>query len=281
MLLEGAIGDAYGAGFEYANENLKYNDLSAYVKHPTHGLGKGQYTDDTQMSIALAEMLLSDLAWTPYNIVSKFLECFKRDERDGYSRLFQAFLESTNTPEEFLANIKPDSDKSGGAMRASCLGYLHTIEEVLDKCRTQAAITHNTPDGIAAAQASSLLSWYMIHDHGPLKDVGEFIQSVVPHACDWRTNYVGKVKAKGWMSTQAAITAVRRNDCLSKLLIDCVAFSGDVDTVATIALSAASCNKEYKKDLPDSLLYGLESGKYGREYLIELDTKLKNKYIPG
>lgn len=38
MLLELAIGDAYGAGFEYADEMIALNDLSRYVKHPRHRL---------------------------------------------------------------------------------------------------------------------------------------------------------------------------------------------------------------------------------------------------
>lgn len=273
MLLEGAVGDAYGAGFEYANENLKFNDLSRYVKHPTHNLGSGQYTDDSQMSIALAELIVSGLEWTPLNIANKFVECFKRDERDGYSRLFQAFLERITSGEQFLAEIKPDSDKSGGAMRASCVGVFSTIQEVLDKTTVQCKLTHNTPDGIAAARASSLLSHYFIYELGTKQDVGKFLEAhVAGHK--WNEDYVGKVKAQGWMSVRAAITAVKRNDKLSELLKDCVNFSGDVDTVATIALSAASCSKEYAQDLPDNLVYTLEGGKYGREYLKELDNKL-------
>jgi ADP-ribosyl-[dinitrogen reductase] hydrolase len=36
MLLELAIGDAYGAGFEYVNRQLirQFNTLERYVKHP-------------------------------------------------------------------------------------------------------------------------------------------------------------------------------------------------------------------------------------------------------
>ena len=32
MLIELAVGDAYGAGFEYANENNPYNNLARYVQ---------------------------------------------------------------------------------------------------------------------------------------------------------------------------------------------------------------------------------------------------------
>ena len=66
---------------------------------------------------------------------------------------------------------------------------------------------------------------------------------------------------------QAAITAVVRNARLTDLLKDCIAFTGDVDTVATIALAAGSCSAEYEQDLPASLLQGSENGAYGRDHL--------------
>lgn len=60
MLVELAIGDAYGAGFEYAPAAiLKHNDLSRYIQHPKHNIRPGQYTDDTQMSLAIAEAIVS------------------------------------------------------------------------------------------------------------------------------------------------------------------------------------------------------------------------------
>jgi ADP-ribosylglycohydrolase len=65
MLIELAIGDAYGGGFEYANEMSIYNDLSRYVKHLRHRLIAGSYTDDTQMSIAIAKVIVAQAPWTP------------------------------------------------------------------------------------------------------------------------------------------------------------------------------------------------------------------------
>ena len=43
MLIELAIGDAYGAGFEYAPDKFirEKNDLSAYVQHPRHAIKPG------------------------------------------------------------------------------------------------------------------------------------------------------------------------------------------------------------------------------------------------
>jgi ADP-ribosyl-[dinitrogen reductase] hydrolase len=276
MLLELAIGDAYGAGFEYANEMVaKYNDLSRYVQHPRHReIWAGRYTDDTQMSIAIAELLVEQADWTAINIANKFVDCFKRDERTGYSANFYDFLKSAKNGADFLAQIQPDSDKSGAAMRAAPIGVLPTVAEVLEKTRIQAILTHNTDDGIQAAQAAALMSHYFLYQIGVKADLGRWLEEKLPKTHAWNEPYLGKVKTKGWMSVRAAITALIRNDSLSALLKDCIAFTGDVDTVATIALAAASHSQEYQADLPQILFDTLENGAYGRDYLQTLDKEL-------
>jgi ADP-ribosyl-[dinitrogen reductase] hydrolase len=71
MLIELAVGDAYGAGFEYVSKTiLKHNDLSGYIQHPRHkGIRPGYYTDDTQMSLAIAEAIVTDDPWTTESLL--------------------------------------------------------------------------------------------------------------------------------------------------------------------------------------------------------------------
>ena len=76
------------------------------------------------------------------------------------------------------------------------------------------------------------------------------------------------------MSVKAAITAIMPHQQLSLILKACIAFTGDVDTVATIALGAASCSPEIENDLPAPLLHRLERSQYGYDYLAELDRQL-------
>lgn len=277
MLLELAIGDAYGAGFEYADTQLirQFNNLSHYVQHPRHtGIRPGMYTDDTQMSIAIAELIVESAEWTPPVIAQKFVDCFKRDEREGYSPRFYRFLLQVKDSSEFLESMQPDSEKSGASMRAAPIGVFPTIAEVLEKCRIQAAITHNTPTGIDASCVAALMSHYFIYNLGEKKHLSEFITAHVPGEYGWNTPYRGKVKSKGWMSVRAALTSVMRNNTLTALLKDCINYGGDVDTVATIALAAASNSREYEQDLPQHLRDTLENGAYGRDYLIALDQRL-------
>lgn len=280
MLLELAIGDAYGAGFEYADSELvqRYNDLSRYIQHPRHQIKPGCYTDDTQMSLAIAETLVAQEPWTPEVLAHRFVTTFKRDPREGYAGKFYRFLLQVQDGQQFLENIIWTSDKSGAAMRAAPIGVLPTIEQVIEATSIQAAITHNTPDGINAAIAAALMSHYFIYQLGEKKELGQFLETHV--SGEWSKPWQGEVRSKGWMSVRAATTAVIRNDSLSELLKDCIAFTGDVDTVGAIALAAAACSEEITQDLPDHLIDGLENGTYGRDYIIQLDKQLMARREP-
>lgn len=274
MLVEIAIGDAYGAGFEYAKPEFvaAHNNLAGYVKHPKHDIDPGSYTDDAQMSVANTEVIVSGVPITREVLAGSYVTCFKRDQREGYAGGFYKFLCEVADGTEFLARMKPFSDKSGGAMRVVSFGIYPDIKTVIEYATLQAAITHNTPDGINAAVAAAVMSHYFLYNLGTKADLGTFIESHVPGT--WSAPWAEPVGEKGWMSVRAAITAVMASDSMSKLLTACVAFTGDVDTVAAIALGAAAASPEIVQDIPDVLVQGLENGTYGRDYLRELDAKL-------
>ena len=274
MLLEIAVGDAYGAAFEYVSRRMTrdHNDLSRYYQHPRHGIAPGHYTDDTQMSLAIAEAILDERDWTPNVLAEHFVNAFKRDPREGYAGRFYQFLCEITDHAQFLRDIRPDSDKSGAAMRACPIGVMPSVEQVVEFARVQAAITHNTPDGINAAVAVSLASHFFLYRLGRKSALRDFLQTHVDG--DWSTPWTGKVGAKGWMSVRAALTAIVDHDAMSDLLRACVDFEGDVDTVAAIALGIASCCEEFDNDLPQHLLDGLENQAFGRDYIADIDRRL-------
>ncbi len=279
MLLELAIGDAYGAGFEYADIAIihQYNNLSSYRKHPRHNIQPGSYTDDTQMSLAIAEAIVSGEPWTPAMLAHKFVEVFQRDPREGYAMGFFHFLRQVRDGEQFLREIKPTSEKSGAAMRAAPIGIYPSLSQVIEYCTIQAALTHNTPHGINSAVAAALMTHYFLYHLGPKKELGPFLEEQV--SGQWATPWVGTVGSQGWMSVRAAVTALMRSDTMSDLLRTCIEFTGDVDTVAAIALAAGSCSPEIVQDLPVHLFDTLEQGQYGRDYIQRLDTQLMAKLV--
>lgn len=276
MMLELAIGDAFGGCFEYASREFidKFNDLSGYPDRRSEYDERkpGRYTDDTQMTIAIVEAMFSGEPWTRELLAQKFIEAYKRDPRPGYARRFGKFLEEVSDATEFLEKMDPRSDKSGGAMRATPLGMIKDLNRALKACALQASITHNTIDGINAALASTAMTHYFAYGLGPKADLGRYLETVVDG--QWSVPYLVSVGAKGWMSVRAAITAVQESDSMSGLLKRCVNFGGDVDTVATIAMAAASMSDEIAKDIPQVLVDQLENEQFGKDYLGLLDHKL-------
>jgi ADP-ribosylglycohydrolase len=218
MLLELAIGDAYGAGFEYAPNRLirEHNTLRGYVKHPRHDIQPGCYTDDTQMTIAIAEAMLSGQEWTPLLLANHFVEAFKRDPREGYAGKFYDFLKSIDNGTEFLEQIHFKSEKSGAAMRACPLGLYADIKTVISRCTLQAKLTHDTPLGMNAAIAASLMTHYFRFHLGPKNKLPDFLFDHVEG--EWKSPWKGKVGALGMMSVRAALTAILESMHMDELL---------------------------------------------------------------
>jgi ADP-ribosylglycohydrolase len=75
-------------------------------------------------------------------------------------------------------------------------------------------------------------------------------------------------------------TSLVQHGQMSDLLRACIAFGGDVDTVATIALAAGSCCADVVQDLPPHLVDQLEDGAYRRTYLQALDAQLLARVAP-
>jgi len=282
MLVEIAIGDAYGAGMEYVKTAylLANNTLKDYCKHPTHGLKPGQYTDDTQMSIAVAETLLASDDFntlTKRDFTVKFVEAFQRDPRDGYSRAFQKFLYTVKDADDFLARIQPNSKKSGGAMRVGPVGLIPDIKQVDRIAALQASVTHDTDLGKDAARAIALSVHYCYYNLGPKNKLAEFLHEQVP-GYKWSEPWSGKIKSIGIWHARAATTMIMEQDNLADILQSVVAYEGDVDTAAAMAMAIGSCSEEIKQNLPEILYWRLERTKYGTEYLESLDEKLLERF---
>lgn len=281
MLLEMAVGDAYGAGFEFASLDVieKHNNLSHFIAHPKHPIKPGCYTDDTQMSIAIAEAMLSPQPWTAKLLADKFVQVFKRDQRCGYSKKMYELLNTAQDGDQFLALVQPISDRSGAAMRSTPIGLFSSIAQVIEKTTLQASITHNTTDGINAAIVAALTTHYFIYSLGAKQDLGKFLNAHVDG--NWIEPWSGAVGVQGMMCVRAAITTLMQSHSMSTLLKTCIAFSGDVDTVAAIALAAGSCSTEIAQDLPQHLVMSLENGTYGKDYLITLNRHLFDSFKVG
>ena len=288
MMVSLALGDSFGLSFEYASPEFvtRFNHPEqGYVQHPKYKKIKpGQFSDDTQFSIAIAELLLSGQPHTAMNLAMHLVRSFQRDPRTGYSGNFYKVLCDCTAPgntlwiaaHKFLITIVPHSNKSGGAMRAAPCGLLKEPAEVVDTALWQASITHATKDGMASAAAAALLVWACRHNCDP-GFLPSFLSDHLP-GYPWAEPWFRKVGSPGLESVRAALTALMQHDNMLDLLKACIAFTGDVDTVATICLAAASLHPQIEQNLPEPLFDKLENGKYGRDFLVELDRKLMAKF---
>lgn len=277
MLLEIAIGDAYGAGFEFCPRQkiIEHNTLSTYVAHEL-GIQAGCYTDDTQMSLALAELLLEARPITGDQAADGFVRCYQRDPRPGYAKGLQGLLDECTDGAALRQRIVPHSRRNGAAMRSVPLGLIADRQRLMAAAREQAAVTHDTPEGIQSSQIVALMAHALLYEQLALTDIPHFI--LLETGFELSTDWKGEVACDAIETVQAVHTALARNRSMANLLRDCVDFGGDVDSVAAIALGIASLSREYDADIPAPLYEGLEYGAYGSTYLAQLDSRLAVRF---
>lgn len=294
MLLEMAIGDAYGAGREYLPEDADLNnDGETYMQHPKWTeLKPGRYTDDTQMCIALAELMLlkNPDRWTTWDVVRAFVGQFARDPRPGYSsRFYDVMLACSEANRDncledgvefFLQLVTPHSNRSGGAMRAPVIGLISDTQRVIDLAMMQASVTHATQDGMNAAAASALMAHYFYHNIGGVDELEGFLSHQIPGVSWNRPVWEGRVLKPGLQHVKAALAALTSHRSVDQVLKHSISYGGDVDTVAAIAVFAASVSWYHRSDLDMELHRSLENGDYGYDYLRNLDIELVRKYEP-
>ncbi len=303
MLLGIAIGDAYGAGYEFIEKNglvLRDEfDFTKYKSHPNpgHKHKAGMYTDDTQMTIAICELMLSGKEFNSDHLADHFVDCYKRDPIVGYSSKFQDFLDSVKSGEEFLEKMNPNSIRNGAAMRSVPFGMIYDVGEMIKYATINAKLTHDTPSAIASSITVSLLSHLNYNDKESYINIFDY---VLPYLKDFTefNSYIEQVSKLtkssdisillnekdsklgvpcNAMKTTGAVMFILNNyHNSSDILKESVLLGGDTDSVASIALGIHSINNSLE-DLPEFCVRDLTNHKYGKDYLIRLGEKLEKK----
>jgi ADP-ribosylglycohydrolase len=131
----GAItGDIIGARFEFSN--CKYTDFELFDKGC-------DFTDDTVMTIAVADWLLSGVSLA--NIICDWANEYPNR---GYGGMFYEWLFHSKDKKPYK------SFGNGSGMRVSPCGYYaNSLNEALELAKLSAEVTHNHPEGIKGAQA--------------------------------------------------------------------------------------------------------------------------------
>jgi ADP-ribosylglycohydrolase len=133
----GAItGDVVGSVYEWAN--IKHKNFEPLFSP------RAFFTDDTVLTVALMDGILNDKS---YDDMLK--QYYQEYPHAGYGHLFHEWC-------KFGDRQGYNSWGNGAAMRTSAVGFAYnTLDEVLEKAEKYSSYTHNHPEGIKGAQATS------------------------------------------------------------------------------------------------------------------------------
>jgi len=298
MLLGIAIGDALGVAYELINNRKKVKEKFRFDRYLPGGSGwkSGQYSDDTQMSLAIAELLISKKEFSKINLADYFLRAYSRDSHMGYGGSVREGLKKAKTSKEFLEIIPGNSNGNGACMRAIPLGVLPKIKDVIRYAKVNAEITHNTPSAIASSVCVAAASHYFYYNLDKPEKVFDYCLNACKKIDKESTRYlktIGSMKSfnpkilfgeenefKGvpvnGMRTAGAVLYIisKFNKNPRETLKEAILLGGDTDTVASICLGIVAMKTGIDK-LPPFTFKELENNGYGRDYLIEVGDKLE------
>jgi ADP-ribosylglycohydrolase len=287
MLIETAVGDAYGLGWEFAPDQKAPNDLSAYQVNPRYPeFPAARYTDDTMRSLANASVVLGPRSgwYDPAAYARAYQAAYAADGREGWSRGFQAYLERNRdaSPLQFMLGLRRRAT-NGAVMGVAPLGFLPHESFVRMAATAQCVSTHS---GAAAssAQAVALAAHYLLHDKGPKHDLEAYLEQEVDWASDEERVRIlcqhgspAPVPAMpAWTIAAGAISVV--TDGLFTGMADRLRFAiergGDTDSLGAVVMALCSCAESIPDDLPAHLVDGVEN-EAGRAMLRDVDRQLR------
>lgn len=225
------LGDMIGAPYEFDRGN-KTKTFPMFTD-------KSQFTDDSVMTIAVAEALLDTLGGTEAEVKDALVRSMQKWGRrypdSGYGTRFVGWLWE-DRPQPY------GSYGNGSAMRVSSAGWLYdTLEETRKYARWTAEVTHNHPEGIKGAEATA--SAIFLARTGSSKDaikeyvVREFEYDLSRSCDEIRPTYHHVESCQ--QTVPEAITAFLEGNDFEDVIRTAVSLGGDCDTLTCIAGSIA------------------------------------------
>lgn len=288
VLLATFVGDALGARWEGAGatslqqaRHRLEQSLTADVLH---------YTDDTQLTLALAEHLCEHPHVEPEHLVATFLDHFEGHR--GYARGMFGVVDAWNrglAPADAATSVFPDgSFGNGAAMRVAPVGLVwrHDPMGLRAAAAAQAVLTHAHPIGIDAAVAQAaavaraantgaftvddLTAAAASADTDELRRTLGTAATVAAHYLEQRLPLpqVAETVGTGVLADQSVAAALWvaavAEDVVSAVELS-LGLGGDVDTIAAMACGVVGAGAT-DMAIPAEWLDRLEDGARGRGY---------------
>lgn len=243
------LGDMIGSPYEF--------DKSPKVKEFPLFIPRSRYTDDSAMTIAVAEALLDTLGQDREvrkdAVIHSMQKWGRRYPDAGYGGKFYYWLYEQN-PQPY------NSWGNGSAMRVSAVGWLFdTLEETREAAADTAAVTHNHPEGIKGAEATGFVIW-AARNGWPKDRIRKFVEKEfypLKMNCDQiRPWYHFDVSCQG--TVPEAITAFLEGNDFKDVIRTAVSLGGDCDTLTCIAGGMAEAMYGVPEELKEECRKRLE-----------------------
>ena len=229
------LGDIIGSPYEFDRGN-KTKDFPFFDKGAT-------FTDDTVMTIAIAEALMQAIAdgvidnevATKDLIIDSMHKWGHRYPDAGYGGRFYYWLRD-NSREPY------NSFGNGSAMRVAAAGWLYDDLDTTRKvARWTSEVTHNHPEGIKGAEANAS-AIFMARTGSSKEEIKDYIISEfgydLSRTCDEiRPDYYHVESCQE--TVPEAITAFMEGNDFEDVIRTAVSLGGDCDTLTCIAGSIA------------------------------------------
>jgi len=286
-LLGTFVGDALGMPFE----GLLHTLIPEHVEMVEARRGRGTYTDDTQMMIALAESLISQGRVDAEHLAQAFLDAFDADRGYGSGTRRVFGLWRSGVPVADAAGRVFDSRGSrgnGAAMRIAPIAvrFRDDPERLVVEAAASARVTHRHAVGVdgAVVQAAAIGAALRGED---ILETARSAAGTAELAC--ALDAVGRLlnrertpaevsarlgsSADACESVAAALYSAVANDCFEAAVPFAVRLGGDTDTVAAMA-GAVTGAREGRRAIPARWLEALEDSHRGRTHVHSLAARL-------
>ena len=226
------LGDMIGSPYEF-DRGDKTKDFPLFS-------GESAFTDDTVMTIAVADAFLTVRPdASDEEIRQRIIDAMRhyggRYPHAGYGVNFSWWL-STDTPQPY------NSFGNGAAMRVSSVAWLYDeIGAVRKAAGLSAEVTHNHPEGIKGAEATASAIFLARTGHGK-DEIRNYIETEFDYALNRTCDEIrpGYCHVESCMETvPEAITAFLEGGDFEDVIRTAVSLGGDCDTLTAIAGSIA------------------------------------------
>lgn len=165
---------------------------------------------------------------------------------------------------------------NGSAMRVSPVGFAYdSLEDVLYQSEASALVTHNHPEGVKGAQATSVAIY--LARHGADKDTirneisGRFGYDLNRTVDEIRPHYSFDISCQG--SVPESIVAFLDSEDFEGAIRNAISLGGDADTMACIA---GGVTQAYYKHVPEKVVDHVRNGL--PKDLLEVLEQFNNQY---